>query len=421
MYRFFNARLPMYDAMKQWIKSAALFSLWILSLNLAQAANPIVSVTAPANNSTYTAPTNILIQASASDPDGSVSRVEFFRSGTKIGEDLSGPTWTLNWTNALVGTFQLTAIATDNLGGSTVSAPISVTFTGAAPVTLIAPGSVWRYLDTGDNLTGTLWNTPGFNDGAWLSGPAELGYGDGGEATLVRGTNLLGERIITTYFRHPLNVANPSLFSFLQMQLRRDDGGIVYVNGTEVFRSNIPPGPVDHLTLAQNAGDDGNVFFTNNAPANLLLAGNNVVAVEIHQTSTSSSDISFDFELIGNTGAIVNNPPTVTIISPGGGSAFTEPANIAIDVNASDSDGSVSKVEFFANGGKIGEDTASPFSFGWNGVLVGSYALRAVATDNLGFSSTSAVVNVTVGVASVPTVAGKVPRPAMCPASPESR
>jgi len=91
-----------------------------------------------------------------------------------------------------------------------------------------------------------------------------------------------------------------------------------------------------------------------------------------------------------------NNPPSVSITSPANGATFTAGANIAINANASDSDGSVTKIEFFSGGNKIGEDTSSPYSMTWSNVTAGSYALTARATDNEGGTTTSAGVNITV-------------------------
>jgi uncharacterized protein (TIGR03437 family) len=91
------------------------------------------------------------------------------------------------------------------------------------------------------------------------------------------------------------------------------------------------------------------------------------------------------------------NAPTVSITSPANGARFNAPANITINANATDSDGSVSKVEFFANNNKLGEDTSAPYSFVWNSVAPGSYNLTAKATDNIGASTTSSVVPITIG------------------------
>ena len=121
-----------------------------------------------------------------------------------------------------------------------------------------------------------------------------------------------------------------------------------------------------------------------------------------------ASDISFDLELAGNT---QNNPPTVSLISPSDGAFYTAPANILISASASDSDGNLTLVEFFQGTTKLGEDATAPYTFDWGSMPLGNYALRAIATDAVGAKGTSAVVNVTVGVSTPPTVAGKTPAP----------
>jgi len=69
-----------------------------------------------------------------------------------------------------------------------------------AQTTLVSTGSVWKYLDNGSDQ-GTAWQGPLFDDSSWASGPAQLGYGDGDEATVVNGGPATN-RFITTYFRH---------------------------------------------------------------------------------------------------------------------------------------------------------------------------------------------------------------------------
>ena len=288
----------------------------------------------------------------------------------------------------------------------------------AAVDTLVASNSVWRYLDDGSNQ-GTNWISPSFDDSAWKFGPAELGYGDAPgrpEATLVEDNPTPGynsgdtDRFITTYFRQTFSVPNPGQYAVFSMRVQRDDGVVVYLNGVEIFRNNMPAGVITNLTPAFNAGDDGATFLpqiiaiTNS----LFVAGANVVAAEIHQDRSTSSDISFALELTANT---QNDPPSVSIVSPGNNAAYTEPASITISATAADSDGAVSLVEFFQGNTKIGEDNAAPFSFIWSGVTVGGYGLRAVATDNLGAKGTSAVVNVSVSVATPPGVFSKSPAP----------
>ncbi len=95
-------------------------------------------------------------------------------------------------------------------------------------------------------------------------------------------------------------------------------------------------------------------------------------------------------------GGSTNAAPAVSIISPAANTTFTAPASIDIVADARDSDGTVSRVEFFANGAAIGSRTAAPWSVTWSGVGAGSYSLTAVAADNLAATTTSAPVSVTV-------------------------
>jgi len=165
-------------------------------------------------------------------------------------------------------------------------------------------GSNWKYLANNTRPAG--WETVGFADGAWPNGNGEFGYGDGDETTCVPsgggGTlcNPTGVKFISTYFRKLINIPNPALFSSFTLNMHRDDGIVVYVNGAEVFRNNLPAGPIVHGTLAVVASpDDGNATLTVNLATTLFVAGNNTIAVEIHQDNATSSDISFDMEMIG--------------------------------------------------------------------------------------------------------------------------
>ena len=89
-----------------------------------------------------------------------------------------------------------------------------------------------------------------FSDEAWPSGPAQLGYGDGDEVTTLGSGPDPNNRYTTTYFRHAFNVVDTSVFGALLIRLLRDDGGIVYLNGTEIFRSNMGGGAPVYATQA---------------------------------------------------------------------------------------------------------------------------------------------------------------------------
>ncbi len=179
-----------------------------------------------------------------------------------------------------------------------------------AQTTLVPYNSSWKYLDNGTNQ-GTAWRGTSFNDAGWASGLAQLGYGDGDEATVVSYGGNANKKHITTYFRKTITVADASIYSSFTLNLKRDDGAVVYINGTERFRSNMPTGTVSYTTkAATDAADDGNTQQTISLVAGTLVTGNNTIAVEIHQRTANSTDISFDLELIGNTAPPVCNTAT---------------------------------------------------------------------------------------------------------------
>ena len=175
---------------------------------------------------------------------------------------------------------------------------ITVMGTVFGQTVLIESGTPWRYLDDGSDQ-GTAWRDPGFNDSPWATGPAQLGYGDGDEATVISYGPNPGNKYITYYFRYSFNVYDPSQPASLLLRLLRDDGAVVYLNGNEIERSNMPSGTINYLTLSSStvSGGEENQFFESYETLSNLVVGTNVIAVEIHQRSTNSSDISFDLQL----------------------------------------------------------------------------------------------------------------------------
>jgi hypothetical protein len=133
-------------------------------------------------------------------------------------------------------------------------------------------------------------------------------------------------------------------------------------------------------------------------PATGTIAGTgSVTAGGGNQTFTPPFSGTAVLYLKASGGTGTNTPPSVSLTIPANGSSFTAPATISVSANASDSNGSVSRVEFYSNGALIGApDTTSPYSVVWNNVAAGSYSLTAKATDNLGAATTSGTVSVNV-------------------------
>src|SRR5690606_7677654 len=96
----------------------------------------------------------------------------------------------------------------------------------------------------------------------------------------------------------------------------------------------------------------------------------------------------------GNDGSVVNQAPRINLTSPASGSTFTAGNAITVTANASDRDGSISKVEFFNGGASLGVDTRAPYSVIWRNAPAGSHVLTAVATDNRNASTRSTTVRI---------------------------
>ena len=173
--------------------------------------------------------------------------------------------------------------------------------------TFIAANTKWKFYDQGMDQ-GTAWKANAFNDVAWVVQNTELGFGDGDEAFTING-GPPASRYTTTYFRKAFNVVNIANYSAITFDLLVDDGAVVYLNGIEVYRQNMPAGTILYGTFASAAAGDPGVPAENawttvpSSPALLsaLQTGINVIAVEVHQNSLTSSDLSFNFRFTGQT------------------------------------------------------------------------------------------------------------------------
>lgn len=104
---------------------------------------------------------------------------------------------------------------------------------------------------------------------------------------------------MTYYFRKRINITNKSEIAAITLNVKFDDGAVIYLNGTEVGRtSTMPGGSITHTTTSGDSNGTRTESF--NAATNLLLEGENLVAVEVHNLSSLSSDIAFNLEMIVN-------------------------------------------------------------------------------------------------------------------------
>ena len=287
---------------------------------------PVVAITSPVVGGRYIASNTVAITVTATDPDTPILSVEFRLDGTKLAE-LATPPYTTAWM-ALPGSHVITALATDSSGTISTSAPVeffvqSVRYSDSV---IVPVGSSWRYLDDGSNPS-AFWTSLNFVDTAWGTGFAELGFGDLDEATVIRRT-INGVNSIGFYFRLKFVLNSVADVAGGRLSILRDDGAIAYLNGVEVFRDNMPAGPVNNLTPAVLAigGTDEFTFYTTTVNSNRFVLGTNILAVEVHQSSTTSTDVSFDADLRvtrANYGPAITTQPQGQNVSPGGTATFS--------------------------------------------------------------------------------------------------
>lgn len=167
----------------------------------------------------------------------------------------------------------------------------------------VSKGSQWKYLDNGTSQDATDWNMPTAANAGWLSGNAPLGYGDPTATVISYGPDS-GNKFITSYFYRDIEVNASTLTEMVEFGVRRDDGVIVYVNGVEVFRDNMPAEPTNHMTFSSSTIDGANEkrYYIFQVPKSAFTTGLNRISAEVHNRDGSSSDIGFDM-FIRNTNA----------------------------------------------------------------------------------------------------------------------
>ena len=178
----------------------------------------------------------------------------------------------------------------------------------------VAAGSEWRYWDQGGS-PGLLWTLGSdvFDDTAWSTGRAQLGYGDGDEATVVGFGDNDQQKHPATFFRKAFTVTDPARVERLWVDLLRDDGAAVYLNGEQVIvdRLNTPTEFDAFATGAAVQGDNESTFFEFEVDPSLLVVGENVIAVQVHQRRATDEDLSFDLRLRGALTPIEHELPVV--------------------------------------------------------------------------------------------------------------
>ena len=417
---------------------------------------PSVSVTAPKNNATVAAPTTITVTADASDGDGKIAKVDFYGNGSLIATATAKP-YSVPVAIKTAGTLILTAIATDDKDATTTSAAIKVTVTGAGTTNYTAPASLklWLKADAGvtTNASGgvTAWadQTANKNDAAQSTDTAAPQWVD----AAANGKPVVRFDGTSRYLDVPSSASLSITGDIASFFVVKFDDFATFRAVWGKTASNLPR-PTDYYVVPGSGvarlyrgGDAGNASVdsagafgtgqyliagfsqTSNAVTHFLNGspfGTGSIALELTDAGTelrigSRDDLAtqmkgdiaelmvFDAGVSGinqtdlasylasKYGVILlqsaNQPPAVSLTNVIDGTTLAAPASVNLAAVASDKDGSVVKVDLYANGSLLSSLTNTPYQMSALVETPGRVTLTAVATDNLGSTATSAPVS----------------------------
>ncbi|UKJ08571.1 MBG domain-containing protein [Solitalea lacus] len=338
---------------------------------------PIVNITSIGDGMTLNTNQAIKLQSYAADAGGNVAKVEYYQNGTLIGES-SFPPYSVPFTVPNTsGNLIITAVATDDEGLSTVSAPVNITlkepWCSSSP--LIPQGDLKvRYADSQqgvgaapelnhasdkaiDNSSLTYWSTQ--SDAPVPSFPHEIQLDLG-----------------ATY--------SVNQFKYLPVSFNGDGR----VKDYEIYVSM--DGTQWGTPVAKGA-------FDNTMDEKLVAFGDKKGRYLRFKAISGTNDVQYVTAVELNVGGcLYNDPPVVTITAPTANQKFNQNTDITITATATDVGGSIAKVEFFDGATKIGQVVAQPYTFTFKTTVGGTHSLRVVATDNLGAKASSSTINVIV-------------------------
>ncbi|HWN96123.1 MAG TPA: immunoglobulin domain-containing protein, partial [Methylomirabilota bacterium] len=268
-------------------------------------------------------------------------------------------------------------VSVGNCAGAVLSSRTLVSVADRPYVLIGLTNHVWRYEDSNTDL-GTAWRATNYHDGFWKSGLGILGMEENALIAPLIHTFLplqtpgASANIPTYYFRTAFTLTNEPVSVVLVSSNYIDDGAVVYLNGVEAFRYNMPATVVTFNTLALTANPAGEgLFIVSNLPPGLLVQGTNMLAVEVHQNSLTSADIVFGMEV-----SVVPLPPTLLQIT-------NQPADIVVEelkvaTFSAGVSGSGAQLQWLRNGWPISGATKSSLTKS-NVTMAdaGWYALRA--------------------------------------------
>jgi len=376
-------------------------------------AAPTVSITSPVSGGLFVGPANITFTMTAADSDGSVNNVELFDAGNSTGlaSLSSGNQYSLNWTGAPFGKHSLIAVATDNGGRQGKSDPVNIIVNGSVNISLVDPAAYREYSTTAPST---------------IVADATLSGGSISKVEFYANGQLIGQGTVTSPNRYSCTWVHPYTGNYSLEAVATDNSGVTTTSPSVNVnvRFNTAPGvsivsPLTgsafatpaNITLTANATDsDGWIsavdFYANGSK---IGTGSRLGSNQFNFTwsnpaagSYSLTAIAVDDAAESTTSTPINiaisAAPSVSLTAPANGAQYAVPATVGISATASDSDGSIARVDFYSNGGLLGSGTFSGglYNLTWSNVVAGNYTLTAKAIDNSGVTTTSSAISITV-------------------------
>lgn len=376
---------------------------------------PTVSIASPADGARINYPANQTLTALASDPDGTIVSVSFYRAGTILIGTVTGTgPHSITWSFPPAGTHLLTARAVDNHGAMDTSEAVTLTVNAAPAVSLTAPLSGARFLP-GDPI------------------PIRANATDAGTVVRVefyQGAVRLGEDLTAPY-EFTWTGAPAGVHSLTARAT--DNDGAIGISSTVSVTVTQPPtvrfaGPPDGsawgypgtVTLTANASDpDGTVsrvdYYRNGSFLGSVTSGNPYAFTWTLPISSGTQILSA--RVFDNTGAegrpdtvriALSGGPVVALTTPVHFAAYPTSGSISMSATASDPDGSISEVRFYRDSILIGADASAPYDLTWSDAPKGRYRIQARAVDNLGVVGYSQAVTVFVNDSAKAIPGGRV-------------
>jgi hypothetical protein len=375
---------------------------------------PVTEITYPSPGNVFLTPVNITIEAISTDADGTIHLVEFYEGNHFLGVDSISP-YTLDWNNVAEGNYALTTKAYDNLNAVTTSSEV-------------------RIVVENNSLPFVSLNTPAdssviiFPNAIELEADASDVDGIVKKIEFYSGASLIG---MSTSFPFQFSWTNAAVGVYrITAKAFDDQNGFAFSDSITInVIANASPivsiiAPINGTTLLATtntiikamANDaDGYIsrveFYQGTSLLGIdstspyLYTWNNLT-VGTHSILAKSYDNrnTFGFSDTVKIHVVANAVPFVSITKPTNGNAFIAAATIYIKANASDTDGSIAKVEFYQGATLLQTDSISPYAFNWKNVQAGLYVMTAKATDDLNATSVSAPVTVIVNPNTPPVI-----------------